>query len=304
MGIADTYPLVSVIVPTHNRENYLPEAIDSVLQQTYTNWELIVADDQSTDNTVQIVRQLPDERIHLHLTPQRLGVTGTRNFGIKKAKGDLIAFIDSDDLWAPTKLQKQVEILAKYPDAEFCLTNGYDFREVNDPINFFYKQQEGVRYGDLFLAYFKSELSTTTPSFVFRRRILDSIEPFNEAKAFADVDFMLRIAQKTKGVVLYEPLFYRRLHNSNISKLDWEKGYREGIELIREYKKTLPSAIEHNALFRLHINFGEDYLLRNKKREAIDNFLLAWKNKPASVIPARKILKTAWRFFKPKNKTA
>lgn len=103
--------LVSIIMPMHNSEAYLTEAIDSVIAQTYTNWELIIIDDSSTDRSVEIAKEYAnkDIRISLHACPKHTGLPGTpRNLGINYAKGQYIAFLDSDDIWLPEKLNQQL----------------------------------------------------------------------------------------------------------------------------------------------------------------------------------------------------
>jgi glycosyltransferase involved in cell wall biosynthesis len=291
-------PKVSIIMPTYNRAAYILEAIESVRNQTYSNWELLVVDDGSKDNTEELVTQIKDERIQLHKTTSRLGITGTRNEGLRKAKGELIAFIDSDDLWAPVKLQKQVAALNQYPEAGFSLAGGYNFRKLNEPLEFFYKQTEGQKYGELLISFFKSEVAATTPTLIFRRQCLEVAGFFNEAKSFADVEFILSLASHYKGIVLYEHLFYRRLHDSNVSNAEWEKGYEEGIQLIRSYKHILPAKVARDALFRLYINTGEKYLLYKQRRAAIRLFFKAWKNKPFSIIPLKKTAKAILHYLK------
>jgi len=295
-----TSPLISIILPTYNRANFIIEAIVSVRGQTYSNWELLVMDDCSIDDTEELVEKINDERIQLHKTGKRLGITGTRNAGIRKSKGELIAFIDSDDLWESSKLQKQVAALNQYPDAGFSLTGGYNFRKQNEPLEFFYKQREGMKCDHLFIAFFKAEVSATTPSLIFRKECLEVTGYFNEAKSFADLDFILSLARNFKGVVLYEPLLYRRLHDSNVSNREWEKGYEEGIELIRTYKDILPSAVARGNLFRLYINSGVKYLRLGKRKKALSHFFKAWRNKPFSYIPLKKILKTILQVFRRK----
>ena len=293
--ISNNKPCVNIVLPTYNRAGYIMEAIESVLKQTYSNWKLLVVDDGSTDNTGELVKQIDDERVQLLHTPSRLWATGTRNFGLKNATGELVAFIDSDDLWAATKLQKQVNALLQYSDAGFCVTGGYNFREHDQPVEYFYKQREGIRYDDLFIGFFKGEVSAATPSFTFRRELLDRVGLFNEQKSFADADYFLRIAKVTKGIILYEPLFYRRLHDSNISNRDWEKGWEEGIELINSYKDALPAEIRKNALFKSYINGGEKYLMVKKPKKALSLFLKAWQQKPLSIIAYRKMAKAIIR---------
>jgi len=277
-------------MPTYNRANYIREAIESVRKQTYRNWELIIVDDGSEDNTEEIVSQLQDERI-IFYKAGRIAINGKiKNIGIEKASGELIAFIDSDDLWAETKLEKQVAVLQEYPEAAFSLTGGFNFRIVDQPIDFFYKQREGLRYGDIFAAIFKSEISTTIPSLVLRRECL-AAGGFDETRPFSDIDFITKLASRFKAVILYEPLLYRRLHDTNDSGANWVKGYEQGISLITLYKKKLPASVVREALFKLYINFGEDYLLHKERRRALKYFFYAWKNRPLSIIPLKKTAK-------------
>ena len=301
------HPKISIIMPTYNRAAYIVETIESVRNQTYQDWELIIIDDQSNDNTETLVAQIKDERVHFYKTTNRLGITGTRNVGIEKADKELIAFIDSDDLWAITKLEKQVAAFQQYPEAGFSLTGGFNFRRADpvsgiqypgQPIDYFYKQNTGIRFDNLLIPYFKSEVSTTTSSLIFRKGCLQATGFFSETKIFAEVDLILNLAMHFKGIILYEPLLYRRLHDSNISSTEWEKGYDEGIALINAYKNILPPVISRNALFRLYINSGEDYLLHKERRKAISNFFTAWEKKPFSIIPLKKITKAILQYLK------
>src|SRR5882757_4082321 len=105
-------PLVSVIMPAYNAEKYIAEAINSVKQQTYTAWELIVIDDGSTDNTAAIIKKYAGTDNRIMYTYQANGGQGkARNNGLKKATGEYVAFLDADDLWIPEKLNTQVEIM-------------------------------------------------------------------------------------------------------------------------------------------------------------------------------------------------
>ena len=277
-------------MPTYNRANYIGETIETIRGQTHENWELIIVDDGSEDNTEEVISGIGDERIRFYKAG-RIAINGRiKNIGIEKASGELIAFIDSDDLWAETKLEKQIAALGEYSDAAFSLTGGFNFRDLNRPIDFFYKQREGLRYGDIFAAIFKSEISTTTPSLVFRRKCLDA-GLFDETKPFSDIDFITRLASRFKAVVLYEPLLYRRLHDANDSGTNWVKGYEQGVALIRTYRQQLPTRIAHEALFKLYINFGEDCLLHRERKRAVKYFFYAWKNRPVSIVPFKKSAK-------------
>src|SRR6476620_12184719 len=98
-----SFPKISILMPTYNRGAFIGETIESILKQTYQNWELIIVDDGSDDNTEELVLQVKDQRIQFYKAG-RVGINGKiKNIGVEKASGDLISFIDSDDLWAETK---------------------------------------------------------------------------------------------------------------------------------------------------------------------------------------------------------
>lgn len=105
--------IVSIITPAYNAEAYIAETIESICNQSYTDWELIIVDDCSKDNTLSVVEEYAkrDKRIQLIKTPQNGGVAKARNIGLEHAKGDYISFLDSDDLWAPDKLEKQLKFM-------------------------------------------------------------------------------------------------------------------------------------------------------------------------------------------------
>src|SRR6187549_1636408 len=120
-------PKVSIILPTYNRAGLIMETIESIRTQTYSNWELIIVDDGSDDNTEEKISHLKDEKIQF-IKAGRIGIGGKiKNIGLSNASGEFIAFNDSDDLWHKTKLEKQVAALQEHPEAGFCLTGGYNF---------------------------------------------------------------------------------------------------------------------------------------------------------------------------------
>lgn len=121
--------LVSVIMPTYNVANYLSESIKSVLSQSYQNWELIIVDDYSTDNTLHMISTFKDPRIILIKNQSNKGVALSRNLALEAATGQYITFLDSDDLWLSSKLSQQVSILEKQSDAVCCHTS---FRRINE----------------------------------------------------------------------------------------------------------------------------------------------------------------------------
>ena len=119
--------LVSIVIPNYNSKKYIAKTLDSVISQTYTNWECIVVDDCSTDDSVEVIKeyQQKDKRIKLYQQEKNSGVANVRNVGIANAKGDYIALLDSDDLWTEDKIERQVELLENTGEKiAYC---SYDF---------------------------------------------------------------------------------------------------------------------------------------------------------------------------------
>jgi Glycosyltransferases involved in cell wall biogenesis len=289
-------PLVSIIMPTYNRAELIMQTIQSVLDQTYNNWKLIILDDGSDDNTEEKVSSIRDPRIHF-VKMGRVAVSGRlKNEGIAMSNGELIGFIDSDDLWAPDKLEKQITALLQNENAAFSLTGGYNFRIPGIAESYFYKQKDGLFIGNIFRDIFRSKVAVLTPTLLFWRSCLDQVGGFNEDKAFSDSDFIFELAWHYDAVVLYEPLFYRRLHEGNDSDANWKLRTVEGLTRIKVYKKIkrLPRELARDAIFRLHIHTGEKYLRYKKYGTAIAQFWEAWKVKPYSYIPLKKSAKTVF----------
>lgn len=140
--------LVSIVVPVYNSEKFIKETINTVKEQTYTNWELLLVNDCSTDNSKNIIQEYKeDERIKLIDLKENSGAAVARNEGIKQAEGKYVAFLDADDFWLPNKLEKQIKFMQ---DNQFSFTyTGYEFTDedgnktgkiVNVPENITYKQ--------------------------------------------------------------------------------------------------------------------------------------------------------------------
>jgi glycosyltransferase involved in cell wall biosynthesis len=199
------FPLVSVIIPTYNRSEMLKQAIDSVLAQDFDDFELIVVDDGSTDNTPEILDAYKDKIVYCR--QDNKGVSAARNRGIHLSSGELIAFLDSDDLWLPGKLSCQVDFFNSHADALICQTqetwvrNG---RRVN-PKNR-HQKESGMIY-ERSLA-----LCLVSPSAVMmRKRLLDRVGNFDEnLPACEDYDLWLRISCRFPVHLIDIPLIVKR----------------------------------------------------------------------------------------------
>lgn len=180
--------MISIIIPTFNRAGRLKEAIQSVIAQTYANWELIVVDDGSTDNTEEVIRSVNDERI-IYVKQDNRGVSAARNAGIKRAGGRLIAFLDSDDRWEPRKLEVQKEFFDSNPDAHICQT---DEIWIRNGIRVNPKKKHAKPSGWIFKECLP--LCCVSPSAVMVKRVVfETVGMFDESlPACEDYDLWLR----------------------------------------------------------------------------------------------------------------
>lgn len=208
---------VSIIIPTHNRWPMLGEAVDSVLAQTASDHELIVIDDGSTDGTA---RRLQDygERLTV-LAQNRRGVAAARNLGVSRSAGRYLAFLDSDDLWHPRKLQRQLDFMEQNPDVEICQTGEIWIRNgvrVNP------RRKHRKPSGDIFRP--SLELCLVSPSAVMmRRELFDRVGGFDESfPVCEDYDLWLRISRDTEVPLIPEALVTRRGgHADQLSRSTW-----------------------------------------------------------------------------------
>jgi O-antigen biosynthesis protein len=186
-------PLVTVIIPTYNRADLVKGAIESVLAQSYSQWELLVVDDASTDETSTILQGMSDERIRYIRHSQNRGGSAARNTGLAQAKGAYIAFLDSDDEWLPTKLEKQVAHFEHLPlNVGLVYTGALVVRDGGVQ-----EEQRPVHRGSLFRQLLLDNVIVGSGSAVMiRSTVLENVPAFDEAlPARQDLDFWVRVAQ-------------------------------------------------------------------------------------------------------------
>ncbi len=209
--------LVSVIIPTFNRWPMVGEAVDSVLAQTVSDYELIVVDDGSTDETPLRLRDY-GARLTV-LTQSRRGVAAARNEGVRHATGSYLAFLDSDDLWHPRKLRRQLDFMESNPAVEICQT---DEIWIRDGVRVNPRNKHRKPSGDIFRA--SLELCLVSPSAVMmRRELFERARGFDESLPVCeDYDLWLRISKDTQVPLISEDLVTRRGgHADQLSRSTW-----------------------------------------------------------------------------------
>jgi len=229
-------PKVSVIMPTYNAGRFIEKAVHSVLAQTYTNFELIIVDDASSDNTEAIVRQFNDPRI-LYYKAERIGhPAGVRNTGLRLSSGELIAFLDSDDLYYPETLAKLTRPLLKNPDLISAYGFAFSMDEAENPLpqtvnlipNPYADRSAGEppyvlppNYNHTWQSIITSRISCLLPGLVLRRSAWEQIGFFNETLCGPeDFEFYVRMfLHNYHGVYCLSDYVYQyRVHAASLTK--------------------------------------------------------------------------------------
>ena len=226
-------PTVSVIIPTYNRANALAEAIESVMAQDYHDFEIVAVDDGSSDGTTEVLRTFPGVLV---VRQEQQGVSAARNAGIARASGQLIAFLDSDDLWLPRKLSTQIAFFDSRPDALICQTEEIWIRNglrVNPKKR--HKKHSGMIFDK------SLQLCIVSPSAVMMRSCLfDKVGGFDESfPVCEDYDLWLRVACRFPVYLIDIPLVIKRGgHPDQLSRKRGIDKYR-----IRALKKIIESGV-------------------------------------------------------------
>lgn len=215
-------PRVTVIIPTFNRASVLYFALNSVLNQTFQDFEIYVIDDASTDATTELVKSFNDPRIKYIRFETNRKSAAARNAGMEAARGDYIAFLDSDDEWRPHKLEKQVALMDSLDDEWGCSYTGAYVNKVGGLTRnrVYNPTKSGYLVRDLLM----NKMVIWTPTFMFRRSCLEHIGLMDEALVRSqDVDFYVRLLEKYKIKALPDPLvnIYLVL-NKNLAKVAGE----------------------------------------------------------------------------------
>ncbi|AOY78531.1 glycosyltransferase family 2 protein [Moorena producens JHB] len=287
---------VSVIIPVYGVENYIAAAVQSVLDQTYTNFELLIIDDESPDSSIKICQEFSDHRIKIIHQTNR-GLAGARNTGIRHAKGDYLAFLDGDDLWLPQKLERHIEHLEKVPEVGVSFSRSALIDESGNLLNtYLMPKLKDIIRSDLFRSSpigngsapvirpevfeairYQDNLYGTTEDFYFD-------ENFRRAE---DIECWLRIAIQTDWKIegIPEALTLYRVNSASLSanlvkQLD---SWKQVLEKTRSYA---PELIEKWG------NLALAYRLRNFARSAV-----RLKDGPMSVKLINAALATYWRIL-------
>lgn len=244
--------IVSVVMPVYNCERYLLESIDSVLKQTYSNLELVIVDDGSTDDSAGLIKKVirQDERI-VYIYQNNQGPGAARNRGIESARGEYIAFIDADDIWFHDKIEKQIEKLTKLENTIIFGGSRYIWENSNKTrvVNYknFKKREEFFKY----LAYLPSNKIAFTCAVICNKKCITKVGNFDTSLNNAeDWDLWLRLAIQYPFYALPSPVFYRRKHESNsTSHIPLEENVQNELKVLSKLREDfIREKIDYNNL--------------------------------------------------------
>ena len=265
-------PLVSIIIPTYNRAGLIGETIQSVIAQTVSDWELIIVDDGSNDTTDEVIAQFADKRIQYHRIDHSGVIGKARNYGMRLSYGAYIAFLDSDDLWRPDKLEFQFSLLNQFPETSFIFSNGVHFGDDES----LPAELENLFVGEVFLPMIEEErFIFFVPSFMFKREVLQKVSPIDETLiSGGDIDFYFRVSHLFKGIFTNERLVKIRKHGHGTSQGREAAAYLEFIIMLnRFYNGSIFTKEQFNKIIaRQYYRLGMLYLRQKNFKDAKDNF--------------------------------
>jgi glycosyltransferase involved in cell wall biosynthesis len=266
---------VSVIVNFYNGEKYIENCINSILKQDYDNFEIILWDNNSNDNSKDIISKFNDLRIRYYLSNKTESLYRARNKAIQVSTGDLIAFLDSDDWWEQNYLSSREEFFKnKNFDYSYCNSNFFYDTHKKSKLYKTYKLPNGKIFNHLVRDYL-----IIISGVIFRKKIFDKFGLFNEKyNIIGDYDFFLRIAKSTNAHSNDHPLLNYRVHDNNFSKLNSQLFYEEYKDWFNRVKHRVNSKNKKYLRIRLEYLEITSLLLNRKKTLKIFIKILQHKN--------------------------
>ena len=279
--------LVSVIMPAYNYGRYIGEAIGSVLSQTYDNLEIVVVDDGSTDNTCEVVGGFIGKlkRKVRYYYQKNKGPGAARNFAIKEARGEYLAFLDADDLWLPDKLKLQMEMFAGNPDIGFIHTNYKLFNAEGEIVNYRFGITSLSQLSGNIFPYLLRENIINGSTIIARKALLIEAGGFAEEYLSEDYILWLKMARKSKAGYIRDPLIKCRKHLDN--KRDIAVLYASVRRVIDKIISEYPE-IKDDPECRVSLRYreakicyeiGYAYFLKKQMRQARSSLCVSIKNK-------------------------
>jgi len=233
-----TNPAVSIIIPTYNREKLIIKALDSIFAQTFNDFEILIIDDASTDNTKEVIESLANPKIKYFRLEKNSGQCVARNYGIKRASGEFIAFLDSDDEWLPEKLGSQMDFFHNGP---VNLGVVYGFSYQKDMISNKTVLKDGPYFrGDLHEKFLEGFCPPTPSIFLVKKEAIEKVNYFDESLiTFVDLDLWIRLSEFYRFDFVEKPVIikYEQIGDQYVNNFDKRsKGF---VLFIKKWEKEV-----------------------------------------------------------------
>jgi len=294
-------PLLSVIMSVYNAQNYLKDSIESILNQTYKNFEFIIINDGSSDNSLEIIEEYAkqDSRIKV-INQKNKGLPFSLNRGIEMSSGEYIVRMDADDISLPYRFEKQLDFMQKNPEIGICGSSIIAFGEVKEAIKKFYKDDKMLKSELLFSTCF-AHPTVFMRSSLFKEFNIKYNEEFVNSQ---DYELFSKMAKITKFANIQEPLLKYRVSKNSVTKLADSKNLRFNLlkKIIFENIKNLNLEIDKDELM-LHFNLTVNHRIANIKDKKIlldyfEKILLANKKvKFYDEFSLKKVLGKRWLWY-------
>ena len=249
-------PAVSVVLPTFNRTEFLRHSVESVFAQTFTDWELIVADDGSGEGTRVYLRSLESPRVRLLFLAHSGNPSRVRNEALRVAGGKYVAFLDSDDLWAPTKLERQIAALAASEGSRWSYSACDRIDAEGRPLPAALQVIPAPRSGWIFDSLLALEVSVAMPALVAERALIEEVGGFDEELPYGEFhDLCLRLALRSEALALADSLCSVRAHDMHYSA-DRAAAHRAWMRLYEKFYALAPTAEGRACCERMRARFA------------------------------------------------
>ena len=232
-------PTVSVIMPVFNRLEFLGAAVESVFRQSFTDWELIIADDGSDDVTKDYLKELRPPRVKVLWLAHTGNPAAVRNAALREASGEFVAFLDSDDEWLPHKLTLQIEMLRKQPHRLWCYSPVAHMDKDGNAAPREPRARRPARSGAVFEQIARWEAAIPMPTVIAQRQLVEHVGRFDERQLMhEDCDLWLKLARESEVSVVDSPLSRVRHHGSHYSATG-ERALRDWIGLFEKWQSLV-----------------------------------------------------------------
>lgn|SRR5690554_122731 len=293
MELQSQNPLVSVVIPTFNRADFIREAVESVLAQTYPNFEILVVDDGSTDDTREVLKAYSQEPRLRYFYQENQGQSVARNYALSEARGDFVCFLDSDNRWLPHKLEVSLQAFQENPDVSVIYGDIITINEKGEEIS----RHNMRRYSGRITPYLFQDNCVSMNTSMTRRQCFSEMGGLEAGRRAADdYELWLRFSARYKFLYISDFLAEYRVMENQISS-NKDRRFQSNREIMENFVRRFPQALtpaeQREGWCRFHIRKGGYHASVGELTNAAKEYWIALGYKPFSQAPWRAVAKLA-----------